>query len=616
MADDIGNIFVRLGLDEKDFYNGLDRAQDGLQRLTEEINRSGERIDTMTKLSGGKLSRMGQQVSDVGKDIEKAWSMVEPLANANQAALVQLRAEYDRLGKAASAAFMSGDDDQYRRLKEYQSELGGMMAMYKDVGKEIDAVTQKLMDEESHYQTITRKIDEASNTHNSLRTQLMHVRSEMQEMLLAARESGGEMEVAAVKGSEAYRQLQEKARDLGITINEVNKETQMLASNTAGLQGVVAGLQGVVGGFSAVQGALAIFGTKSEDIQKVQTRVQGCIAAMMGLQTVMKTLQKNSAFMLMLSKLKTAFIGVSMGATTATVSVRALWAALRANPLGLILTAATAAVSIIGIFVRRQKEQKEKIEEAKKVVEEFKEKVGELGSAPVAGIKKLQNQWNKIGDSLEEKKKFIEKNKKAFDDLGVSIHSVADAENLLVKNTDAFVSAQVQRAIAASLDEDIMKAAKEYVKAKEAYDEAATRYNSAQQFMYDDLEANRNTPGYQDYDALHTPFSVRAFDEAKRRYQADEEAYKEAEKKLNDLIEKQSDAAKKAAEILKGANIEEPDNDDDLKRLQKYEAECERLQREYLKALASYREATARMEQQTQWDIEQISIDAMEDGLQ
>ena len=616
MADDIGNIFVRLGLDEKDFYNGLDRAQDGLQRLTEEINRSGERIDTMTKLSGGKLSRMGQQVSDVGKDIEKAWSMVEPLANANQAALVQLRAEYDRLGKAASAAFMSGDDDQYRRLKEYQSELGGMMAMYKDVGKEIDAVTQKLMDEESHYQTITRKIDEASNTHNSLRTQLMHVRSEMQEMLLAARESGGEMEVAAVKGSDAYRQLQEKARDLGITINEVNKETQMLASNTAGLQGVVAGLQGVVGGFSAVQGALAIFGTKSEDLQKVQTRVQGCIAAMMGLQTVMKTLQKNSAFMLMLSKLKTAFIGVSMGATTATVSVRALWAALRANPLGLILTAATAAVSIIGIFVRRQKEQKEKIEEAKKAVEEFKEKVGELGSAPVAGIKKLQNQWNKIGDSLEEKKKFIEKNKKAFDDLGVSIHSVADAENLLVKNTDAFVSAQVQRAIAASLDEDIMKAAKEYVKAKEAYDEAATRYNSAQQFMYDDLEANRNTPGYQDYDALHTPFSVRAFDEAKRRYQADEEAYKDAEKKLNDLIEKQSDAAKKAAEILKGANIEEPDNDDDLKRLQKYEAECERLQREYLKALVSYREATARMEQQTQWDIEQISIDAMEDGLQ
>ena len=359
MADDIGNIFVRLGLDEKDFYAGLDHAQDGLQRLTEEINRSGERIDDMTKMSGGKLGRMGQQVAEVGKDIEKAWSMVEPLANANQSALEQLRAEYDKLGKAASEAFMSGDDQQYLKLKEYQSELGGMMAMYKEVGKEIDAVTQKLMEEESQYQGITRKIEEASNTHNSLRTQLMHVRSEMQEMLMAARESGGEVEVAAVKGSEAYRQLQEKARDLGITINEVNKETQMLASNTAGLQGMVAGLQGVVGGFSAVQGALAVFGTKSEDLQKVQTRVQGCIAAMMGLQQVMKTLQKNSAFMLALSKLKTAFIGVSSGAKTATVSVKALWTALKANPLGLILTAVTAIATAIAVIVKRHKEAEE-----------------------------------------------------------------------------------------------------------------------------------------------------------------------------------------------------------------------------------------------------------------
>ena len=613
--DNSGDIYIRLGLDEKEFYAGLDRAQSGVLALTESVQQSGERLDSMTKMSGGKLGKMGEQIAAVGKDIETAWAMVEPLANANQEAIRTLQKEYDKLGHAAAQAFMSGNDAKSMELKEWQRELGGMIGMYKDVGKEIAEVTRTLQDQDGKFKNITHSAEEAGNTHTRLRTQLMQVRGEMQQMILSAREQGGEMAVAAVKGSDAYKELQAKARDLGMTINEVNKETQLLATNTAGLQGAVSGLQGLVGGFSAVQGALAIFGTASEDLQKVQTKVQGCIAAMMGLQTVMRTLQKNSAFMLMMSKLKTAFIGAAVGANTATVSVRALWAALRANPLGLILTAATAAVSIIGIFVRRQKEQKEKIEEAKKAVEEFKEKVGELGSAPVAGIKKLQNQWNKIGDSMEEKKKFIEKNKKAFDDLGVSIHSVADAENLLVKNTDAFVSAQVQRAIAASLDEDIMKAAKEYVKAKEAYDEAATRYNSAQQFMYDDLEANRNTPGYQDYDALHTPFSVRAFDEAKRRYQADEEAYKEAEKKLNDLIEKQSDAAKKAAEILKGANIEEAPDNDDLKRLEKYEAECERLKKEYLKALAAYREATARMEQQTQWDIEQISIDAMEDGL-
>lgn len=613
--DNSGDIYIRLGLDEKEFYAGLDRAQSGVLALTESVQQSGERLDSMTKMSGGKLGKMGEQIAAVGKDIETAWAMVEPLANANQEAIRTLQKEYDKLGHAAAQAFMSGNDAKSMELKEWQRELGGMIGMYKDVGKEIAEVTRTLQDQDGKFKNITHSAEEAGNTHTRLRTQLMQVRGEMQQMILSAREQGGEMAVAAVKGSDAYKELQNKARDLGMTINEVNKETQLLATNTAGLQGAVSGLQGLVGGFSAVQGALAIFGTASEDLQKVQTKVQGCIAAMMGLQTVMRTLQKNSAFMLMMSKLKTAFIGAAVGANTATVSVKALWAALRANPLGLILTAATAVVAVIGIFVKKQKEQNKKLEEAKKIAEEFKEKVGEMGSAPVAKLKKLQNQWNKLGDSLAEKKKFIEKNQKAFKDLGVAITSVADAENLLVKNTDAFVSAQVQRAIAASLDEDIMKAAKEYVKARDAYDQSKTRYETSHNAMLEDVNSHRNDPAYQDYDALHTPLSVRIYDEANFQYTQDKEAYEKAEQKLNELIQKQSDAAKKAAEILKGASIEEAPDNDDLKRLEKYEAECERLKKEYLKALAAYREATARMEQQTQWDIEQISIDAMEDGL-
>ena len=614
--DNNGDIYIRLGLDEKEFYAGLDRAQSGVRALTESVQQSGERLDGMTRMSGGKLGRMGEQIAAVGKDIETAWSMVEPLANANQEAIRQLQKEYDKLGHAAAQAFMSGNDAKSMELKEWQHELGGMIGMYKDVGKEIAEVTCTLQDQDGKYKNITRSVEEAGSTHVRLRTQLMQVRGEMQQMILSAREQGGEMAVVAVKGSADYKELQDKARDLGMTINEVNKETQMLATNTAGLQGAVSGLQGLVGGFSALQGALAIFGTASEDLQKVQTKVQGCIAAMMGLQQVMKTLQKNSAFMLMLSKLKTAFIGVSVGANTATVSVRALWAALRANPLGLILTAATTAVSIIGIFVRKQKEQNEKIEEAKKAVEEFKERVMELGSTPIAKIKKLQSQWEEIGDSFNEKKAFTEKNKKAFEELGVAINSVADAENLLVKNTDAFVQAQIQRAIATSFDEDIIKAAKEYVKAKEAYDEATTRYNSAQQAMYADLDANRNNPAYQDYDALHTPLSVRFFEDARRRYTTDEIAYKKAEKKLNELIEKQSDAAKKAAEILQGAHIDTTEDDESRKQFKRLAEERKKLQQAYEQSLLAYKKNVAQMEQQTQWDIEQININGMADGLQ
>lgn len=46
------------------------------------------------------------------------------------------------------------------------------------------------------------------------------------------------------------------------------------------------------------------------------------------------------------------------------------------------------------------------------------------------------------------KKKFIEDNKKAFNELGLSILDVVDAENLL-NNKGAFISAMIERAKAA-----------------------------------------------------------------------------------------------------------------------------------------------------------------------
>ena len=64
----------------------------------------------------------------------------------------------------------------------------------------------------------------------------------------------------------------------------------------------------------------------------------------------------------------------------------------------------------------------------------------------VASVKKLQSQWNALGNDLNAKKKFIEENKDAFHDLGVEVENVGDAENLLVKNTDVFIQSLTKRA--------------------------------------------------------------------------------------------------------------------------------------------------------------------------
>lgn len=68
----------------------------------------------------------------------------------------------------------------------------------------------------------------------------------------------------------------------------------------------------------------------------------------------------------------------------------------------------------------------------------------------ISKIKLLQKQWAGLGNDLSAKQKFVDESKDAFDELGVSVSNVNDAENLLVKSTDDFIKAMEMRAMAAA----------------------------------------------------------------------------------------------------------------------------------------------------------------------
>ena len=71
----------------------------------------------------------------------------------------------------------------------------------------------------------------------------------------------------------------------------------------------------------------------------------------------------------------------------------------------------------------------------------------------VAQLRALQLQWNQLGDDLKAKTEFVKNNREAFDKLGVAITTVADADNLFIQNTDAFIEAMNLRAQANAANE-------------------------------------------------------------------------------------------------------------------------------------------------------------------
>lgn len=158
----------------------------------------------------------------------------------------------------------------------------------------------------------------------------------------------------------------------------------------------------------------------------------------------------------------------------------------------------------------------------------------------IAKVKELQIQWKALGDDLKARKQFIVDNKDAFDDLGVKVDSVNDAENLLVTNTGAFIDALSARARAAA---GMKLAAEAYEKAlieQQKVDEEIKK-GYVKVFVNEELTTIKRP--YTDAEKEELMAPVRALE-------AQAEAY------LNVSAESQ----KAASEILKNAGIEEAAN--------------------------------------------------------
>lgn len=140
-----------------------------------------------------------------------------------------------------------------------------------------------------------------------------------------------------------------------------------------------------------------------------------------------------------------------------------------------MLQLAMVGLVIGGIYlaIKAIKEWIEEQDKAAKINTEITKKIsGSNYGNQIVSLKKLQTAWQELGSDLEKKKQFIIDNKKEFENLGASVVDVRSAENLLEKNTDAFIRSLQKRAEAIAAQELAAEAYGKYLKKlKEAQDE-------------------------------------------------------------------------------------------------------------------------------------------------
>lgn len=205
----------------------------------------------------------------------------------------------------------------------------------------------------------------------------------------------------------------------------------------------------------------------------------------------------------------------------------------------------------------------------KKINDSFTSGSSKVGDQ-IAKIRSLQEQWDHLGNNLKEKREFIKDNADEFRKLDVAIKDVDDAENLLVKNTPAFIEAMALRAQAAAAQE---LAAKEYARmlSAQADQKNAGKANVFQALYRGLFEVVANKGGKKEKDYftaqinqakeagdVYTELGVKAEEAAKKTLKAagiDDYEKKDTGKSARDYQDELADARIKAQQKLEAARI-------------------------------------------------------------
>lgn len=330
-----------------------------------------------------------------------------------------------------------GDDKALNQVKEQFSSLG----------KQIDKFSQKM------------------SSGISAKQQYRQLQNQLAEVALAYRQmSDAEKASATGKWMKQYMdELTVMGGKVADTVKDMQRQITAMSSDAPVLAGIAEGAHLIADGFTVAKGAASAFGLSEKKLGEIQKSMMSLMAMSNSLLNIKNALLNQSALRtaILVVRMKAQALATAMQAaaegkvTTATkaaAAAQALWnATIAANPIGATVAVLAAVVAAIVAYTSATKKANVADEEAKKAHKERIKELEDLAKATadsagkqVAKFKMLSNEWKSLTSTMQ-KNNWIKQHQKDFKELGLSINSITQAENALVKNTDNYIQAMIAR---------------------------------------------------------------------------------------------------------------------------------------------------------------------------
>jgi hypothetical protein len=313
-----------------------------------------------------------------------------------------------------------------------------------------------------------------------------------------------ELALAGKQGSEEFLEMENRAGQLRDAIGSVNQRINTLASSTPKLDLVKSAAQGIAAGFAVAQGAAALFGDESEDLQQAILKTQGAMTLLNGVTQISITLDKNS---------KIAIQGKALAQKAYTIAVRIATAATRSLSAAIAATGVGALVIGLGLLVSKlmetsaaTKQSNLDLEEAAKRQKQLADEIAltnklrqsEIDLAAAAGASAKQTALENIKllkDNINEKQKEIDAEQKLIDQIEVNKSKVIDAQKEIL---DVLINQTQQKKNLLQVEfNDLSTKLKQQENIVTEYDENASKSKTdnslkARQQVISDLEVELN----------------------------------------------------------------------------------------------------------------------------
>lgn len=264
-----------------------------------------------------------------------------------------------------------------------------------------------------------------------------------------------------------------KLNNIGTSVGNVGTELGNISKVVKDLEGANINfkggmIQGVMGTPGEINSTNKSVSNTIPIVGKFNDTVKNSANSMKVTSEELERLKRNSpAIAAALNKQADAAKGLADGTSQAAKATTAFSKATTALKTIGNVTVWIALATAIGLAINKVIDYVSSIRTAAKEQEEFRKSItdatNQISSKSIAIFKELQIAYESVGDSADDKRKFIEQYSDKIKETGLNITDVKTAEDAFINNTGNYVEALEARAKAQAIEQAAIKLYEEYL---------------------------------------------------------------------------------------------------------------------------------------------------------